>query len=208
MNNINSSKNSNHDGDNRIDAIAGPADFTRPRNPWPRLFLAALVITSIFILFGMCSVKFLSTPDPVIRVPAEEIQLDLPRLVPIVSFGADLDGSTYGIWILATTDKIFGLISYGESGCHIDWDRFTDTFQDSCTDNAYTPQGLAINENAQRHMHRVNVAYDPAVLGRYVVDLSTIELSVCLSEALVACARETDEIFIEMPDRAIATVLN
>ena len=208
MNHINSSSNSNHDGDNRIDAIAGPADFTRPRNPWPRLFLAALVISSIFILFGMCSVKFLSTPDPVVRVPAEEIQLDLPRLVPIVSFGADLDGSTYGIWVLATTDKIFGLISYGESGCHIDWDRFTDTFRDSCTGNVYTPQGLAINENAQRHMHRVNVTYDPAVLGRYVVDLSTIELSVCLNEALVACAREADEIFIEMPDRAIATVLN
>jgi hypothetical protein len=208
MNHINSSSNSNHDGDNRIDAIAGPADFTRPRNPWPRLFLAALVIASIFILFGMCSVTFLSTPEPVVRVPAEEIQLDLPHLVPIVSFGADLDGSTYGIWILATTDKIFGLISYGESGCHIDWDRVTGTFQDSCTDNVYTPQGLAVNENAQRHMHRVNVTYDPAILGRYVVDLSTIELSVCLSEALIACAKEADEIFIKMPNRAIATVLN
>jgi hypothetical protein len=208
MNHINSSTNSNHDEDNRIDAIAGPADFTRPRNPWPRLFLAAIVVVSIFILFGVCSVRFLSTPDPVVRVPAEEIQLDLPRLVPIVSFGADSTGSTYGIWILVTTDRIFGLISYGESGCHIDWDRFTDRFQDPCTDNLYNSEGLAITESAQRHMHRVNVSYDAAVLGRYVVDLSTIELSVCLNEGSVACAREANEVFIEMPDRYIATVLN
>lgn len=208
MNHINSSTNSNHDEDNRIDAIAGPADFTRPRNPWPRLFLAAIVVVSIFILFGVCSVRFLSAPDPVVRVPAEEIQLDLPRLVPIVSFGADSAGSTYGIWILVTTDRIFGLISYGESGCHIDWDRFTDRFQDPCTDNLYNSEGLAITESAQRHMHRVNVSYDAAVLGRYVVDLSTIELSVCLNEGSVACAREANEVFIEMPDRYIATVLN
>ena len=208
MNHINSSTNSNHDEDNRIDAIAGPADFTRPRNPWPRLFLAAIVVVSIFILFGVCSVRFLSAPDPVVRVPAEEIQLDLPRLVPIVSFGADSAGSTYGIWILVTTDRIFGLISYGESGCHIDWDRFTGRFQDPCTDNLYTSEGLAITESAQRHMHRVNVTYDAAVLGRYVVDLSTIELSVCLNEGSVACAREANEVFIEMPDRYIATVLN
>lgn len=208
MNHINSSSNSNHDGDNRIDAIAGPADFTRPRNPWPRLFLAALAIISLLILFGMCSVKFLSTPDPVVRVPADEVQLDLPRLLPIVSFGADSSGSTYGIWILITSDELFGLISYGESGCHIDWDRITNTFQDPCTNNAYTPQGLAITEDAQRHMHRVKVTYDASILGRYVVDLSTIELSVCLSGATVSCARGSDEIFIEMPDRPIATVLN
>jgi hypothetical protein len=208
MNHINSSSNSNHEGDNRIDALSGPADLTRPRNPWPRLFLAALVITSLLVLFGVCSVKFLSTPDPVVRVPADEVQLDLPRLLPIVSFGADSSGSTYGIWILITSDELFGLISYGESGCHIDWDRIANTFQDPCTNNVYTRQGLAITEDAQRHMHRVKVTYDAAILGRYVVDLSTIELSVCLSGATIPCASGSDEILIEMPDRPIATVLN
>ncbi|HIE85052.1 MAG TPA: hypothetical protein EYQ00_14950 [Dehalococcoidia bacterium] len=208
MNHINSSSNSNHDGDNRIDAIAGPADLTRPRNPWPRLFLAALAITLLLILFGMCSVKFLSAPDPVVRVPADEVQLDLPRLLPIVSFGADSSGSTYGIWILITSDELFGLISYGESGCHIDWNRIANTFQDPCTNNAYSPHGLAITEDAQRHMHRVKVTYDASILGRYIVDLSTIELSVCLSGATVSCARGPDEIFIEMPNRPIATALN
>ena len=57
-------------------------------------------------------------------------------------------------------------------------------------------------------MHRVKVTYDAAILGRYVVDLSTIELSVCLSGATIPCASGSDEILIEMPDRPIATVLN
>ena len=208
MNHINSSGNSNHDEDNRIDAIAGAADFTRPKNPWPRLFLAGLVALSIIILFGVCSVRFLSTPDPVVRVPAEEIQLDVPRLVPIVSFGADSSGSTYGIWILVTVDRIFGMISYGESGCHIEWDRFTGKFQDPCNGNLYNSEGLAITESAQRHMHRVNVSYDSAILGRYIVDLATIELSACLNKASVPCARKASDVFIEMPDRNIGTVLN
>ena len=68
--------------------------------------------------------------------------------------------------------------------------------------------GLALTANAQRHLHRVNVSYDSAILGRYIVDLSTIELSACLDEASVRCARIPSDVFIEMPDRYIGTVLN
>ena len=171
-----------------MDSISGEPDHSRPANPWFRLVPAGLLLLLSLIGFGYCTSEFFSTPEPIVRIEANEVQEGLPRFVPIPVFGADAEGSTYGVWVVVTRDRIAGYVSYGETGCHVKWSLLAGQFSDPCTGALYDINGSNIVRNASRDLHAVSVRYDPSVLGRYVIDLKYIYLARCGTPSTGACS--------------------
>ena len=191
-----------------MDSISGEPDYSRPANPWFRLLLAGFLLLLVLVGFGYCTSQFFSTPDPVVRIEATEVQEGLPRFVPIPVFGADTEGSTYGVWIVVTDDQIAGYVSYGETGCHVRWDPVSGIFSDSCTEASYDIGGSRTTPSSGRDLHEVIVRYDPSVLGRYVIDLEYIYLARCVANSVGACSTGDDDEKIPLPASRISLVLD
>ena len=191
-----------------MDSISGEPDHSRPANPWFRLVPAGLLLLLLLVGFGYCTSQFFSPPDAVVKIEATEVQEGLPRFVPIPVFGADADGSTYGVWIVVTSDRIAGYVSYGETGCHVEWSPTAGAFVDACTEVTYDISGLYKSTGSGRDLHAVNVRYDPSVLGRYVIDLEYIYLVRCLEHSTGACSTGDDNEKVRLPASQIAPLLD
>jgi hypothetical protein len=191
--------------DRRGDALAGPPDSTRPRNPWPRLlaFFAALALA--VLLVGVCVVSFATPPPRDLRLDVTSIEPGLPRFLPVIPFGADPNGFTYGAWI--TTDGA-GVAAYlarqPQTTCRLEWSAAVTTeadargaFVDPCGDARYTIDGTVADGSAGRDLDAFPTRIDG---GEIIVDITTLRLGNCVAEATGACSPPDEERFIDVPN--------
>lgn len=181
---------SNHrDGD----ALAGPADSTRPRNPWPRLLAFGAVVLGSLVLVAVCVSSFASVPDREIGIRDNEFQPGVPRFIAVASFGHDASGNTYGAYLAVPEDgQAAAFLSRDpESGCNLRWDATaqardaTGLFVDPCSEGRYDFAGRAVHDGARRDLHRLDVHRDAV---GYVVTFEELTLGTCRNGNEAGCS--------------------
>jgi hypothetical protein len=187
------------------DMLAGPADDSRPSNPWPRLLLFFSVVIGSIVLVGICSVSFLSTPDREIRVRMSEFQPGTPKFLPVVSFGHDPERMTFGAFLAVPVveDGAMALFSRdADSGCNLRWDGTTTVgdsqgvYVDPCSEARYAFDGHALHDGATRDLHRFPVRRE---VTSYVVNFEEMTLGACRGSNITGCSPTMPGITLEVP---------
>jgi hypothetical protein len=169
--------------------LSGPADYTRPANPWPRLLAFAAVVLGAFALAGLCFVSFADTPDREIRVRDTEFQPGFARFLPVQAFGSDADLNTYGAFLAVPADAGSGgqgarafLSRSPDTNCNLRWEGathyegVTGVFVDPCSEARFAFDGVALHPGAARDLHRLDVRREA---NSYVVSFEVLTLGLC-----------------------------
>lgn len=176
------------------DALGGPPDSSRPRNPWPRLIaFAATVLVCVFLL-GLCVVTFANPPKRELRIEVETLAVGVPRFFPVMTFGADQDGFTYGAWVtLLSSNRWVALLSLGPaSRCNLKWEPTaqaggqTGVFVDRCGPARFDVEGAVIAASAARDLDAF--ATRRSGLAIYV-DVTGVTLGACRGAGAMPCSR-------------------
>lgn len=187
----------------RGDSLAGPADSTRPRNPWPRLLAFFAVVAISLVLVGVCVASFASPPPRDLRLPATSLDTGVPRFYPVIPFGADRAGMTYGAWVASDGEQVRAYLArHPASGCRIDWGAPAPTeetsrgaFVDPCGDDRYAIDGRALTEDAPRDLDQFPVRIES---GEVIVDIERLRLGECRNTN-EACSPPGEARFVEVP---------
>ncbi len=181
------------------DVLAGPADSTRPQNPWPRLVAFALGVIGVVALAGLCVASFASPPDREMRVRDTEYEPGLPKFLAIPTFGADPDGRTYGAYLVVADAALSNSSAFfsrsPETGCNLRWDagaRYqggVGLFVDPCSDGRYLRNGSALHQDAGADLHEFGVRREA---NSYVVSFERLTLGECRGDNRDACSPEDD----------------
>lgn len=177
------------------DTLSGPADYSRPSNPWPRLLAFGGFVLAMVFLGGLCLVSFLDTPDREIRVRHSEYEEGLPKFLPVTAMGFDGQDRTYGAFLAVPADSspALALLSRDpDSGCNVLWEALGDAgdgrrgiYTDPCSEARYGFDGGALHASATSNLHRLDVVRE--VTG-YVVSFEEIILGACLNGASNGCS--------------------
>ena len=168
-----------------MDDIDEPPDPTRPANPWPRLLMFGLVVLIGLVTVGACIAAFSrSVPDRELRVELDSIDLAMPRFEPIVPFGSDRDGMTFGVWVgFAEEGALVALLSREPStGCHLRYrptasaGGITGVLVDPWGPARYSRGGVALHDDPPRDLPRFRFEIDG---GEVVVALDEVVLGAC-----------------------------
>jgi len=187
------------------DALAGPADSSRPANPWPRLLAFGAFIFATFVLAGLCVASFANAPDREIRVRHSEYEEGLPRFLPVTSMGYDGQNRTYGAFLavpLDASDTVVVISRDPESGCNILWEATTTVgatrgvYVDPCSEARYAFDGTALHEGATRDLHRLDVVRE---ITGYVVSFEEFTLGACRNGATESCSLEGEPVRRPLP---------
>ena len=177
------------------DVLGGPADATRPSNPWPRI-LAFVFVVAIGVGLGtVCLVSFASPPPREIRIPVANLQPSVPVFTAITTFGNDHQQRTYGVWTgIDPNGRIFALLSRSAaSTCHIRWDAtanvgaMTGAYVDPCGAGRWSFGGTVLDGTATKDMEEFRTRRDS---DQVVVDITRVLLGACRTERLIGCSRE------------------
>lgn len=171
------------------DMLAGPADSSRPANPWPRLLAFAFVVLASFSLAGLCFASFANTPDREIRVRDTEYQPGIARFLPVQDFGSDESQHTYGGFLAVPLDAspsgegtLAFLSRSPDTNCNLRWEGATryegvvGVFVDPCSDARFAFDGTALHPGATRDLHRLDVRRGA---NSYVVSFEVLTLGLC-----------------------------
>ncbi len=188
------------------DALSGPPDSTRPRNPWPRLLAFFAVVALGLVLVGVCIASFASPPPRELRVDTTEMEPTLPRFFPVVPFGADPNSLTYGAWVTYDGQQAFAFLArQPETTCRLTWDATRSSndndgrlgaFVDPCGDARYNFTGQALDDSAPKDMDVFPARIEA---GDIVVDLTRLRLGHCREDGAAACSPVGEARFIEVP---------
>ncbi|MQC18669.1 MAG: hypothetical protein DWG80_06320 [Chloroflexi bacterium] len=188
--------------------LAGPADVTRPANPWPRLLIFFGIVIGAIVLVGLCTTAFLSTPEREIRVRMSEFQLGTPKFLAVVSFGHDRDQMTFGAFLAVPEDEVGSLALFSrdpDSGCNLRWQRTPPgappepsggIYVDPCSDARYAFDGRALHEHATRDLHRFPLRRE---VNSYVVNFEEMTLGGCRGANLEGCSPAGTVVTREVP---------
>lgn len=177
------------------DVLGGPADATRPANPWPRILAFVLVVAVGIGLAAVCVVSFASPPPREVRVPLANLQPGTPVFTPVTTFGNDRQQRTYGVWTaLDTNGRTVALLSRSAgSTCHIRWDAtakagaVTGMYMDPCGAGRWALDGGVLEASATKDMEEFRTRRDG---DQVVVDITRVLLGTCRTESLLGCSRE------------------
>lgn len=187
------------------DALAGPADYTRPSNPWPRLLAFGAFVVAMLFIGGLCFASFTDTPDREIRVRHTEYEEGLPKFLPVTAFGFDSEHRTFGAFLAVPVQPgpAFALLSRDpDSGCNVVWEALTadgDTlgiYADPCSDARYAFDGTALHPDATRDLHRFAVTREET---GYVVNFEEITLGACRNGTTEGCSPEGQPVTRPVP---------
>ena len=177
-----------------MDDIDEPPDPTRPRNPWPRLLLFGLVVLIALGGIAACVAAFTSSvPTREVRVPLAEIDTVQPRFEPVIPFGSDPSGATFGVYLGFGEDgELVALLSREPStGCQLvfagtaSMGGTTGILTDPCGPARYSRGGVALHADAPRDLARFAFEIDD---GEAVINIDRVQLGAC--RALdVGCSR-------------------
>jgi len=192
------------------DVLSGPADYTRPANPWPRLIAFGLVVLGSLFLVGVCFSSFVSTPDREIRVRDSEYTPGVAKHLPIIQFGADEDRRTYGGYLAVSNVGSRALAFFSRSpdtGCNLEWNTtlqfagVTGIFIDPCSNARFDFAGVALHEDATRDLHRFAVRRET---NSYVVSFEELTLGACRNGHTEACSPPGQDITRSVPRSALS----
>lgn len=188
------------------DILAGPADPTRPSNPWPRLIAFGLTVAAMVVLAGLCVASFASAPDREIRVRDTEYQPALPKFLAVTSFGADESGRTYGAFLVVAADLPSTAHAFFSraplTGCSLRWDAgashegVTGLFVDPCSDARYAPDGRMVAGTAPSDLHQFAARREA---NSYVVSFEELTLGACRDETAQGCSPTGDPLTRKVP---------
>lgn len=177
------------------DALGGPADASRPSNPWPRI-LAFFVVVAIAVgLTAVCVASFASPPPREVRVPLANLQPGVPVFNPVTTFGNDRQQRTYGVWTaIDANGRIVALLSRSASStCHVRWDgttkvgATTGAYVDPCGAGRWSLDGSVLAETATKDLEEFRVHRDGQEV---VVEVARVLLGTCRTESSTGCSRE------------------
>ncbi|MGE3960286.1 MAG: hypothetical protein AB7F65_01225 [Dehalococcoidia bacterium] len=191
------------------DALSGPADSSRPTNPWPRLLAFGAFVLAMLFLGGVCFVSFADTPDREIRVRHSEYEEGLPKFLPVTSLGFDSQNRTFGAYLGVPADAgpAVALLSRDPaSGCNVTWEavaanaELRGVYVDPCSDARYDFQGVALHPDATRDLDRLDVVRETT---GYVVSFEEVLLGICRGGATEGCSPGSAEVRLDMPKNGL-----
>lgn len=193
-------------GERTGDTLSGPADYSRPANPWPRLLAFGGFVLGMLFLGGLCLASFANTPDREIRVRHSEYEEGLPKFLPVTSMGYDTQNRTYGAFLAVPADggAATALLSRSpDSGCNLMWEAIVGgadgrrgAYADPCSDARYAFNGAALHAGARSNLHELDVTRE---ITGYVVNFEAITLGLCLGDATEGCSPPGEVIRRAMP---------
>lgn len=177
------------------DVLGGPADATRPSNPWPRIVAFLLTVLAGVGLIGVCVTSFASPPPRELRVPAVNLQPGSPVFIAVTTFGSDRQQRTYGVWtgVDAGGRNVALLSRSASSTCHIRWEPTTavggttGAYVDPCGDGRWSLGGVVLAGTATKDMEEFRTRRDG---DQVVVDITRVLLGTCRAEKTTACSSE------------------
>jgi len=174
--------------------LAGPADPSRPSNPWPRLMAFGVSVLGVLFLMGLCVATFMNTPDREIRVRIGELQLGTPKFLAVTSFGHDRFQMTFGAFLAVPETEVGAVALFSrdpDSGCNLRWDGTAPgadargVYTDPCSEARYAFDGTALHDGATRDLHRFVVRRE---VDSYVVNFEQITLGACRGDHSEGCS--------------------
>jgi hypothetical protein len=186
-----------------IEVREGP-DRRRPRSPWPRLIFAPTVLVGSVALAVTSPVAVSSSiPDRELRFEFGGLQTDTPRFEPVIDFGSDRLGFTYGAWVVRLSDgSVRAYLSRDvASACRVDWlatapsGAGTATFADRCGRSDYSLLGDPIAGDAARGLDRLPVTSEGSEI---VVNLERVELGPCRPPNMRDCSNDGEQVIVEL----------
>lgn len=188
--------------------LGGPADISRPSNPWPRIIAFVLVIAIAVGLTGICVVSFATPPPREIEAPVVNLQPGVPVFYPVTTFGNDRQQQTYGVWAaIDGNGRIASLLSRSASStCHIKWNAtarvgaITGAYVDPCGTGRWSIDGSVLDGTASKDMEEFRSRRDG---GQVVIDITRVLLGNCRAEHTLGCSREDTPLERQVPKGAL-----
>lgn len=188
--------------------LGGPADVSRPSNPWPRILAFVIVVAIGIGLAGICVVSFASPPPREISVPLANLQPNAPVFSAVTTFGNDRQQRTYGVWTsIDANGRVAALLSRSAaSTCHIRWDAtakvglVTGAFVDPCGTGRWTADGTVLDGTASKDMEEFRSRRDE---GQVIVEITRVLLGTCRGGGDIACSREGTPLERQVPKGAL-----
>lgn len=177
------------------DVLGGPADVSRPKNPWPRILAFVLVIAVVVVLAAVCVVSFASPPPREVRVPLANLQPGTPVFTAVTTLGNDRQQRTYGVWTaIDANGRVVALLSRSAaSTCHVRWDPTgkagdaTGIYVDPCGAGRWSADGTALGETATKDLDEFRTRRES---GQVIVDITRVLLGTCRLENAIGCSHE------------------
>lgn len=177
------------------DVLGGPADATRPSNPWPRILAFLFTVVAGVGLTGICVASFASPPPRELRVPSVNLQPGTPVFIAVTTFGNDRQQRTYGVWTaMEAGGRTVALLSRSAaSTCHIRWEAtasvggVTGAYVDPCGAGRWSLGGAVLGGTATKDMEEFRTRRDGE---QVVVDITRVLLGTCRAEHAAGCSRE------------------
>lgn len=177
------------------DVLGGPADATRPSNPWPRILAFVLVVAIAVGLAAVCVASFASPPPREVRVPVANLQPGAPVFTAVTTLGNDRQQRTYGVWTgIGADGRTAALLSRSAaSTCHIRWDAtarvaaVTGAYVDPCGAGRWSLDGSVLDGTATKDMEAFRTRRDG---DQVVVDITRVLLGTCRTAGAAGCSRE------------------
>lgn len=177
------------------DMLGGPADVSRPSNPWPRILAFLFTVAAGIGLIGVCVVSFASPPPRELRVPSANLQPGVPVFIAVTTFGNDRQQRTYGVWTgLVPGGRTVALLSRSAaSTCHIRWEATTNVagvtgvYVDPCGAGRWSLSGAVLDGTTTKDMEEFRTRRDGE---QVVVDITRVLLGTCRAEHATGCSRE------------------
>jgi hypothetical protein len=127
--------------------------------------LGTLILTAVVILFVVVQCVRIyadSAPPRTLDVRRTELEVDVPKLYPLPSMGADRAGRTHGVWVTLRADgRVLAFASRDPaSGCRVAWltnsplPEWPRAYRDPCRASTYTADGVAVFGPAPRDLDR------------------------------------------------------
>lgn len=164
-------------------------DSTRPRNVWPRLIAFGILVLVAIGAVVACVAAFAgSVPPRQLSVPLAQVEVGLPRLLPVATWGADSHGNTFGAWVVIMPDNgdAHAYLSRDPaSGCQVQWKIVVDggvakdAFVDACNPAVqFGLDGKPTGAPVPRTLDHFDVSL---VNGKLVVPIEQVQLGDCSS---------------------------
>jgi Rieske Fe-S protein len=153
---------------------------TRPRST-ARVIGTLLLVTLLagFLLVQCVRLYANSAPRPTLEVRRSELEVNVPKLYPLPSMGADVAGRTHGVWVTLFENGDATAFSTKDpgSGCRVAWlissplPEYPRAYRDPCGGGTYTSDGVAVFGPTPRNLDSYTIRVEAT---RLVVELETL----------------------------------
>jgi hypothetical protein len=164
----------------KVDETPDYVPRTRPRSTIRVLgsLLLALVVGA-FLVIQCVRLYAGSAPPRTLEVRRSELEVNMPKLFPLPSMGADVAGRTHGVWVTLFENGDATAFSTKDpaSGCRVAWlvssplPEYPRAYRDPCRGGTYTGEGVAVFGPTPRNLDSYAIRVEAT---RIIVELETL----------------------------------